>query len=264
MVLELDTLFVGNYLTAFPISVLDNVSLQDAVGFMARRGIGNLIVSNDDGDPLGILTERDVLKQIVEKNTFPNIALSEIILTPFVKIDPDTSVQKAAELIISQKSRLLVFADTDKLVGIITPSDLLRAFRKTYVAPTLDDVVSKNVCHMAYDESILDVCRVMYEKRIGSVIVDGKDPKHGIFTERDLVFDVLNNKVQLDESIELYSSFPLITAKDGILANKAASIMASHHIKRLGLTDDEKITGVVTVRDIVDAYQSGTAQIKNY
>ena len=38
MVLELDTLYVGNYLTAFPISVLDAVSLRDAVGFMARRG----------------------------------------------------------------------------------------------------------------------------------------------------------------------------------------------------------------------------------
>ncbi|MDH3341720.1 MAG: hypothetical protein OEL84_10630 [Nitrosopumilus sp.] len=48
MVLELDTLSVGNYLTAFPISVLDTVSLHDAVGFMARRGIGNLIVSTDD------------------------------------------------------------------------------------------------------------------------------------------------------------------------------------------------------------------------
>ena len=36
MVLELNALFVGNYLTAFPISVLDTVSLPDAVGFMAR------------------------------------------------------------------------------------------------------------------------------------------------------------------------------------------------------------------------------------
>ena len=264
MVLELDTLFVGNYLTAFPISVLDTVSLHDAVGFMARRGIGNLIVSTDKGESLGILTERDVLKQIVEKNTFPDVELSEMVLTPFVKITPDTSVQRAAELIISQKARLLVFADSDKLVGIITPSDLLRAFRKTYVAPTLDDVVSKNVCHMAYDESILDACKVMYDKRIGSVIIDGKDPEHGIFTERDLLFKVLNNKVQLDESIELYSSFPLITIKDGILANEAASKMALHHIKRLALTDDEKITGVVTVRDIVDAYQSDSPQIRNY
>lgn len=262
--LELDTLFVGNYLTAFPISVLSDVSLREAVGFMARRGIGNLIVSTEEGEPLGILTERDVLKQIVEKNSFPDLDLLEMILTHFEKVTPDTSVQRAAELIISKKARLLVFADSDKLVGIITPSDLLRAFRKTYVSPTLDDVVSKNVHHIAYDESILDACTIMYDKRIGSVIVDGKEPEFGIFTERDLVFKVLNNRVSLSEPIELYSSFPLITAKDGILANEAASIMALHHIKRLALTDDKKITGIVTVRDIVDAYQSGSPQIRNY
>ena len=231
---------------------------------MARRGIGNLIVSTDEGDTLGVLTERDILKQIAEKKTYPDFELSEMILTPFVKITPDTSVQRAAELIISQKSRLLVFADSDKLVGIITPSDLLRAFRKTYVAPTLDDVVSKNVTHTTYDETISDVCKTMYDKRIGSVVVDGKDLERGIFTERDLVFKVLNNRVQLNESIGLYSSFPLITAKDGILANEAASIMASHHIKRLALTDHGKITGIVTVRDIIDAYQNGSPQIRNY
>jgi signal-transduction protein with cAMP-binding, CBS, and nucleotidyltransferase domain len=117
---------------------------------------------------------------------------------------------------------------------------------------------------MAHDETIFNVCKAMYEKRIGSVIVDGKDSEYGIFTERDLVFNVLNNKVQLNESIELYSSFPLITAKDGILANEAASIMALHHIKRLGLTDNDIVTGIVTVRDIVDAYQSDSPQIRNY
>jgi CBS domain-containing protein len=60
LVLETDALFVGNFLTAFPISVLDTVSLPEAVGFMARRGIGNLIVNTDEGKLLGILTERDI------------------------------------------------------------------------------------------------------------------------------------------------------------------------------------------------------------
>jgi signal-transduction protein with cAMP-binding, CBS, and nucleotidyltransferase domain len=103
----------------------------------------------------------------------------------------------------------------------------------------------------------------MYEKRVGSVIVDGKNSEFRIFTERDLVFKVLNNRVNLDEAINLYSSFPLITAPD-ILANEAANIMAQHHIKRLVLRDQEKISGIVTVRDIIDAYQSKSPQIRNY
>ncbi|TFG81259.1 MAG: CBS domain-containing protein, partial [Erysipelotrichales bacterium] len=52
-----------------------------------------------------------------------------------------------------------------------------------------------------------------------------------------------------------YASFPLITAKNGILANEAAKIMMTKDIKRLALTTNGSITGIVTARDIVDAFQ---------
>lgn len=262
MTLELESLLVGNYMTPYPISVLPEVSLLKSVGFMAKNGIGNLIVSTDD-EPLGILTERDVLKQIVEKSTLPDMEILELILTPFERITPDTSIQEASKIMISKKARLLVFADSS-LVGIVTPSDLLRAYRKTYLSPTLDDVVSTKICQMSFNDPIIDACKEMYEKRIGSIIVNGNNSKQGIFTERDLIFKVLNNRVSMEEPLDLYSSFPLITAPDGILANEAAGIMAQYHIKRLALKDKNSITGIVTVRDIVDAYQDGSPQIKNY
>jgi len=231
---------------------------------MARRGFGNLIVSEEDGTPLGILTERDILQQIVSTKTLPNVKIKEVSQQPFVKIKPDTSILDAAKSMISKKARLLVFADSDKLVGIVTASDLVRAFRRTYVAPSLEEVVSKKIHRMSFNESILDAVQMMFEKGIGSVIVEGSHSDYGIFTERDLVFKVLNNHVQLDEKIELYSSFPLITAEDGILANEAASIMAANNIKRLALKDQDTITGIVTARDIVEAYQNESPHIKNY
>jgi CBS domain-containing protein len=264
MVLHVTDLPVGNYMTAYPISVLPDVSLGETIGFMARRGIGKLIVSEEDGTPLGILTERDILQQIVSTKTLPNVKIKEVSQQPFVKIKPDTSILDAAKSMISKKARLLVFADSDKLVGIVTASDLVRAFRRTYVAPSLEEVVSKKIHRMSFNESILDAVQMMFEKGIGSVIVEGSQSDYGIFTERDLVFKVLNNHVQLDEKIELYSSFPLITAEDGILANEAASIMAANNIKRLALKDQDTITGIVTARDIVEAYQNESPHIKNY
>jgi CBS domain-containing protein len=264
MGLHVTDLPVGNYMTAYPISVLPDVSLDEAIGFMARRGIGNLIVSEEDGTPLGILTERNILQQIVSAKTLPNVKIKEVSQQPFVKIKPDTSILDAAKSMISKKARLLVFADSDKLVGIVTASDLVRAFRRTYVAPSLDEVVSKKIHRMSFNESILDAVQMMFEKGIGSVIVEGSQSDYGIFTERDLVFKVLNNHVQLDEKIEFYSSFPLITAEDGILANEAASIMAANNIKRLALKDQDTITGIVTARDIVEAYQNESPYIKNY
>ena len=264
MVLHVTDLPVGNYMTAYPISALPDVSLGEAIGFMARRGFGNLIVSEEDGTPLGILTERDILQQIVLTKNLLNVKIKEVSQQPFVKIKPDTSILDAAKSMISKKARLLVFADSDKLVGIVTASDLVRAFRRTYVAPSLEEVVSKKIHRVSFNESILDAVQMMFEKGIGSVIVEGSQSDYGIFTERDLVFKVLYNRVQLDEKIEPYSSFPLITAEDGILANEAASIMAANNIKRLALKDQDTITGIVTARDIVEAYQNESPHIKNY
>jgi CBS domain-containing protein len=98
------------------------------------------------------------------------------------------------------------------------------------------------------------VVKLMHEKKIGSVIVE-KNKSIGIFTERDLLVHILANNIDLDRPVEGYSSYPLIAAKYGILAKEAASIMAQKGVKRLGLTEDGSLVGIVTARDMVDAYQ---------
>lgn len=252
--LKISDLVVGNYMTAFPLSVLPEVSIPEVIGFMARRGIGNIVVSGDDGTPLGIFTEREILQLLYDRKTLPDISVNEVNLAKFEKITPDTSIYEAAKTMLAKKSRLLVFSEHDRPVGIVTTSDLLRAFRKTDYTPSLFSVVSTRICQCSYDDKISDAVKLMHDKRVGSVLIEKPEENWGLFTERDLVFKVLNNKVQLSEKLKLYSSFPLITANHAILANEAASIMASKNIKRLVLTKNDDIVGIVTARDIVDAY----------
>lgn len=264
MVLHVEDLPVGNYMTAFPLSVLSDVLLSEAVDFMARRGIGNLVVRQEDGRILGLLTERDILQEIIKARTLPSKQIKEIILSKFEKIPSQTNILDAAKYMVNRKSRLLVFSH-EELVGIVTASDLMRAFRKTYLSPVLDDVISKHLYSVPTTSSVYDACRILYEKRIGSVIVEDTKTGKGIFTERDLLYKVLLNRVHLDENIKLYSTFPLVTASDGILANEAASIMSAKNIKRLGLTYGFQITGMVTARDIIKAYKDDDSpRIKNY
>jgi len=254
-------LTVGQYMTSYPVSVLPEVSLFEAINFMARRGIGNIIVSDDNGTPLGILTEREILAQIAFHKTLPSIQVGEIRLQKFEKLAPDASIYEAAKTLFSKKTRLLVFSENDKPVGIITASDLLRAFRKTDYSPSISSVISKKIYMCAYNDKILDAVEMMHKKRIGSVIIERLEDNYGIFTERDLVFKVLNNKVPIGEKLKLYSAFPLITAQDGISTKEAASIMASKNIKRLVLTKNDDIIGVVTARDLVDAYYHHTSEL---
>jgi len=262
MGLKITDLPVANYMTPYPISVKPDISFDSVVDFMASRGIGNLIVS-DNSIPTGILTEREILQCAVSTDGTANKKVKDIGSQSFLKITPDTSVLEAAKIMILKRSRLLVFADDNKLVGIITASDMVRAFRKTDDAPRIDKVISKKIYKCSSNDSILAAANQMYEKKIGSVIVT-EEKRFGIFTERDLLVHILANEVDMNRPVGGYSSWPLLTVKEGITAKAAASIMAANNIKRLGLVQDSSLVGIVTARDLVDAYQSSYSTSNPY
>jgi CBS domain-containing protein len=254
MVLKMTTLLVGNYMTAYPISVKPAVPFKTVINFMAENGFATMIVMEEQSTmPLGVITEREILHYVVSEGKIPDKSVNDLFVQPFVSVTPDTTILEAAKLMIAKRSRILVFADQNKLVGIITASDMLRAFRKTIISPPLDKVISNKIQQCTYESSILDASKILHEKNIGSVIVS-RGSMHGIFTQRDLVH-VLEKEVDLTSKVGDHSSFPLVTAKKGILANEAASIMAAKNIKRLVLTENDTLAGIVTARDIVDAFQ---------
>ena len=250
---KIDELLVGNYMSEYPISVKPEIPFATVIDFMAESRFATLIVMEEDKpSPIGVFTERGIIKHVVSGKAM-NQSIKQELIQPFVSVTPDTTIIEAARLMISKKSRVLVFADTDKLVGTITASDMIRAFGDTDKAPSLEKVISKTVYHCPFDTTILDAVKLLDEKNIGSILVT-RDSLHGIFTQRDLV-RVLAKGENLQSSVGNYSSFPLVTAKKDILANEAAKIMASRKIKRLGLTENGSVVGIVTARDIVDAYQ---------
>ncbi len=258
MVSKITELLVGSHMSEYPISVKPGVPFKTIVSFMAEERFATLIVMEEEGTmPLGIFTERGILRHIVSGEDTSK-SIKESLIQPFVSVTPDTTVIEAARLMISKKSRVLVFADGDKLVGTITASDMLRAFKDTNNAPSLESVISKKVYHCPYETTILDAAKLLDEKNIGSIIVL-RDSSHGIFTQRDLV-RTLAKEADLQNQVGQHSSFPLITAKRGILANEAGAIMTKKDIKRLGLTDNGSLVGIVTARDVVDAYQMEIGQ----
>jgi predicted transcriptional regulator len=252
MVLKTIELKVGDFMTSEPIAVDSDVSFPVAISTMATNGIGNLIIKEHD-KPSSLLTEREILSYLVRRGEIPIEPMKDVLTQSFTPISPKMAILDAAKLMISKKKRLLVF-DNEKLVGIITASDILRGFRKTGGNPSLDKVSSTKIYECAHTDSIFKAIKLMYQKRIGSVIVTKNGAPYGIFTERDLLVNVLTQKVALTERVEDYCSSPLVTAKVGIRGNDAARLMASKKIKRLALTEKDKIVGIVTARDIVEAF----------
>ena len=254
MVIDKLQLLVADYMTPNPISVKPNLSLKDALSIMAKKKIGNVIVNDGKGTPSSILTEREILTYLVKDGGIPDIKMKDAQTKPFATVSPDDLVLDAAKILIGKKKRLLVF-DKEKLVGIITASDMLRGLRTTGGNPTLEKVVSNKVYSCEYFDSIFKAINLMYKKRIGSVLIIKDNTPFGIFTERDLL-GVLTKNISLQERLANYSTFPLITAKYGIKGNDAAEMMSENKIKRLALKKNDTIVAMVTARDIVDAFRT--------
>lgn len=253
MVLDTMALRVGDYMTPNPISVDDETRLLDAIAIMAKKNIGNLVVEKN-GKPSTILTEREILECVVKEGQIPDIRIKEVPTKRFARASPNELVIDVARTTLEKKKRPLVF-DNNTLVGIITVSDMLRGLRTTGGNPSLDKVIRKKVHTCLYHDSIFKATKIMYAKKIGSVMVSKGEMHVGIFTERDLLTRALTMGANLLDNLEKYSSFPLVTARYGIKGNDAAEIMSINKIKRLPLTDKKGIVGIVTARDVVDAFR---------
>lgn len=252
MTIKIRTFPITNYMTAYPISAEPQVSVTKAIEFMVERDFGHLVVS-DGTTPKGILTERDILKAISESRNLKELTIADVGWQPYVKLDLGNTVLDAAHLMTQNKSRLLVF-DDDKLVGIVTVSDLLRAFRKISTDTSLDRVISTNIEKCSRTDSVFDAAKMMHEKRVGSVIVDDVR-EYGIFSERDLLMCLYSSGFKTNYEIGKYTSSPLIVADKEIKIHQVASIMAANNIKRLGITQDGYLMGIVTASDLLNAYQ---------
>ncbi len=86
----------------------------------------NAVVIVDEGEPIGIVSERDILKEVVSKKKKPTeVTLETIMTSPVVTISAGKMVSDASELITQEKIRNLVVVDEGVPVAIITPKDIL-------------------------------------------------------------------------------------------------------------------------------------------
>ena len=108
---------------------------QEAAKKMNDKRISSVLVVDGDkqsGEPIGIVTERDlVIRVCAEGTSSKEVGIREIMSSPIATVEPQATVETAADLMLSNKVRHLLVVDeqTRKPVGIIAPSDLNKYLR---------------------------------------------------------------------------------------------------------------------------------------
>jgi CBS domain-containing protein len=228
-------------------------TVEKALEKMARKEVGSLVVVSKVG-PVGVLSERDLVSRLMAKGKTPEKTLvAEVMSGEIVKFDPDQSLKEAAKTMNSRRNRLLVFRG-DSIVGIVTATDIVRAIHEMDAHFEIGGVIMKSVYTLKEETPLQQAVDVMSQLRVGSIIVTKDGEPDGIFTELDLVRKVLVPHIDLSHPLGEQASRPLITAEESVDGLDAAHVMTINNIKRLPLTRYGVIVGIVTARDLVEAY----------
>lgn len=107
------------------VSVDSSVTATDAAKMMEDTGVGAVIVL-EKNTPVGIVTERDFAIKITAHSYPIDTPVRRIMSSPLISIDPNSDLWVASDLMSTRKVKKLPVIDNDKVVGIITSSDLVK------------------------------------------------------------------------------------------------------------------------------------------
>lgn len=108
-----------------------DLSVKSAIKLMVRKNIGSVVITGEGSKPIGIVTERDILKSIAYRKTKPETKVEEIMSKPLISLEANATLGEAAETMIKKKIRRLLVTQNDKYIGIITQRDLQRLMTDT-------------------------------------------------------------------------------------------------------------------------------------
>ncbi len=129
-------LIVREAMSSPVIMVGENDSTADAAILMKKHGIGAIIVHGGESQPVGILTERDLVYRVIAMGRVPGeIKIKEVMSSPLMTVNPEASLEEAMALMSANNIRRLGVVYKGRLEGVISDKDIIR------IMPALIEIV---------------------------------------------------------------------------------------------------------------------------
>jgi len=141
---------IGDLMTRDVITVAPGTSLKVVAALLVERRISGVPVCDDQGHVLGVVSEADIiwkaqgygrehnrfLRWMVDKTGGDFVRLDarnagDAMTSPALTVGPDADVTSAARLMVERRVNRLPVVEDDRLVGIVTRADLVRAFNRS-------------------------------------------------------------------------------------------------------------------------------------
>lgn len=175
-----------------------SASIEDATRIIVKNRIGGIPIVDETGVLIGIVTERDVLRDLAKR--ISSLTVRDIMSTDLVVASPDQLLSEVTRILNQNRFRRLPIISDHILFGIITATDIMnylgsgRVFEKL-VTGHVDEVVcvpirelmSKNLFLTHPHITVTEACQEMLEKNVGALPVIEDNHLVGLITEFDMV-----------------------------------------------------------------------------
>lgn len=271
---------VRDYMTRRVVTCSPQASLLDVQGLLADQVLTRIVVVDSNGNPVGIISEKDVMKFALTDKTkrrFEEVHAHEVMSRGLTTIKPDAGMAQAAEAMIRQKRSSLLVRN-GRPEGIVTKTDVVRYLGSEGGGIySVGHFMTPHPVTVSPMQSIFSIIDLMSQREITRVIVvDDNDKPQGIITLADfsqrLAYSLFNlSKTLLFEKDQTPAAFleraaaiglkakhfmtqhPITLSHDSDLAD-AARLMTKHDISGLPVTDDSRnLVGIVSKTDITRA-----------
>ena len=236
-------------------------SLGETVLAAAKKMFANSVscaVVVNDGALVGILTEKDLLKGVAGGDRdFRELRVKERMSHPVEVVGPDLPILDAAEIMRSKRIKRLPVLQDERLVGIVTQTDITRGL--IYLSPLqhISEIMSTDIATVDTKATVADAARVMASRNISCVVVMNRNEAVGVFTQKDVLKRVVamgRNPTQMPVADVM--SVPILPIPRDYSVFTASRAMEKMHIHRFVVEDEDRICGIVSQTDIMRAVEN--------
>ncbi|MHA1754632.1 MAG: CBS domain-containing protein [Candidatus Odinarchaeia archaeon] len=258
---------------------------------MLKHQVGRIIIIDKNEKPVGILTQKDLVYSIKKssplwrRRPLDTILVKNIMSKKLVTITSNADILDAVSTLKKTAFSALPVVENNKLVGIITKTDIVRALPGfADSAIQVKRFMTKPAITAKPSHSVMYVYDLMVENNISRVIITHLEKPLGIITLKDIVFlsggfletglNQSHTSFYASERIQKHHKPPvakirilaeevmsqnLITVRENESIIKASELLIKNNIGGLPVLDEKgvKLVGIITKRDIINKIIGG-------
>ena len=233
-------------------------TISRVVEIMVSADVGRVIITDADV-PVGIFTEKDVLKRVVNKGIdLQQTSIREAMTSPIQAVAEETHILDALGRMYQGNFRhLLVRGRRGTIVGIVSMRRILKIAvelgQGLSETRTVGEIMSGQVLTVDEGCSISESTELMMRNNSSAVVVTEEQRSKGIFTERDLLRRVINKVPDITKTpVREVMTAPLISMPGTTHIGEVLAEMYRRDIRNMPVKGDrEDLLGIVSMPDVL-------------